>query len=186
MTMKRLVLFVPLVIFVALGALLYRGMGTDPSLLPSPLIDRPFPAFSMATLNDPDGAVTEAALKGEVALVNVWATWCIACRVEHPWLMQIAEEAGIPIYGVNYKDDRAEALAWLKRFRDPYRFSVYDREGSLGLDLGVYGAPETFLIDAEGIVRYKHVGVIDERVWSKVLLPRVQALRESAPERDRG
>ena len=184
--MNRVILFVPLAIFIGLGALLYRGMGTDPSLLPSPLIDRPFPPFSLATLDDPEGAVTEAALKGEVALVNVWATWCIACRVEHPWLMKIAEEAGIPIYGVNYKDDRDEALAWLKKFRDPYRFSVYDRDGSLGLDLGVYGAPETFLIDANGVVRYKHVGVIDDRVWKTILLPRVQALLEDSQSRGRG
>ncbi len=184
--MNRVILFVPLAIFIGLSALLYRGMGTDPSLLPSPLIDRPFPQFSLSTLDDPEGAVTETALKGEVALVNVWATWCVACRVEHPWLMKIAEEAGIPIFGVNYKDDRDEALAWLKRFRDPYRFSVYDHEGSLGLDLGVYGAPETFLIDADGIVRYKHVGVIDDRVWKTILLPRVQALLEDSQDKGRG
>lgn len=180
--MKRVLLFVPLLIFFGLGLLLYRGMQNDPRLLPSPLIDQPFPAFALTSLQKPDQQLNEATLRGEASLVNVWATWCGACRIEHPWLMQIAEEHGVAIYGVNYKDDRAAAIAWLEKYRDPYREVFFDPTGELGLDLGVYGAPETFIVDAGGIVRYKHVGVVDDRVWTREILPRLQALEGGASD----
>ena len=110
-------------------------------------------------------------LLGEPALLNVWATWCVACRVEHPYLQQLAD-SGVPIYGVNYKDEDGAAGRWLAELGNPYRFNIADRDGTLGLDLGVYGAPETYLLDADGVIRYRHVGVVDERVWETILQPR--------------
>ncbi|GAA4652305.1 DsbE family thiol:disulfide interchange protein [Kistimonas scapharcae] len=175
--MQRLKLFLPLAVFVLLAGFLFVGLFLDKENLPSPLLDEPFPAFSLVTLKGPDKPVTEQALKGEIALVNVWATWCISCRAEHPWLLKIADQ-GIPVYGVNYKDNPEDARRWLKELGDPYRFSVMDEKGRLGLDLGVYGAPETYLIDARGVIRYKHVGVVDGRVWQDILKPRVEMLRE--------
>ncbi len=177
--MQRLKLFLPLAVFVLLAGFLFVGLFLDKENLPSPLLDEPFPVFSLGTLKDPEKPVNEQSLKGEIALVNVWATWCISCRAEHPWLLKIADQ-GIPVYGVNYKDDPEDARRWLKELGDPYRFSVMDEKGRLGLDLGVYGAPETYLIDANGVIRYKHVGVVDGRVWQDILKPRVEMLREEA------
>ncbi len=169
----RLKLFLPLILFVVLAAFLIRGLQLDPKELPSALIDRPFPAFQLEALGG--GSLDKRAVTGEVALFNVWATWCITCRVEHPYLTELASR-GIPIYGINYKDDDTAALQWLADLGDPYRATIADREGSLGLDLGVYGAPETYLVDAEGLVRYRHVGVVDEKVWTEVLQPLYQQL----------
>ncbi|HNH20011.1 MAG: DsbE family thiol:disulfide interchange protein [Pseudomonadales bacterium] len=174
--MTRWKLFIPLLLFLALGAFLLRGLFMDPTLLPSPLIGKPLPAFTLGTLADPAGVKRQSDLTGEVALVNVWATWCISCRAEHPWLMKIAA-MGVPIYGVNYKDQREAALTWLKQLGDPYRFSLFDENGRLGLDLGVYGAPESYLIDRHGVIRYKRVGVIDERIWRDELEPAINRLR---------
>ncbi len=165
----RLKLFLPLILFVVLAAFLFRGLSLDPQALPSALIDRPLPEFSLPVLGQ-ERLIGKGDLIGEAALLNVWATWCVSCRVEHPYLLQIAQE-GVPIYGLNYKDDDAAAARWLADLGDPYRANIADREGSLGLDLGVYGAPETYLVDAEGVVRYRHVGVVDERVWQTILQP---------------
>ena len=120
--------------------------------------------------------LSRADIIGEPGLLNVWATWCISCRVEHPYLQQLAD-AGIPIIGLNYKDSDAEALAWLAELGDPYRVNVADHQGTLGLDLGVYGAPETYLVDGQGVIRYRHVGVVDERVWRTILEPLYLELR---------
>lgn len=168
--MPRWLLFVPFLLFFALAAFLLRGLSLDPKALPSALIDRPLPAFDLPRLGS-DDTVTSADVVGEVSLLNVWATWCISCRVEHPYLQKLAREEGVPIYGINYKDSDAEALRWLTETGDPYRFSIADRAGTLGVDLGVYGAPETYLLDAQGVIRYRHVGVIDDRVWRTVLKP---------------
>lgn len=165
----RLKLFVPLILFAVLAAFLYRGLALDPTAMPSALIDRPLPEFSLTGLAD-DQPLTRADVVGEPALFNVWATWCISCRVEHPYLQQLAD-AGVPIYGINYKDEDAAARRWLDDLGNPYRANIVDREGSLGVDLGVYGAPETYLVDAAGVIRYRHVGVIDERVWRGTLEP---------------
>jgi cytochrome c biogenesis protein CcmG/thiol:disulfide interchange protein DsbE len=165
----RLKLFLPLILFVIMAAFLFRGLSLDPQALPSALIDRPLPEFSLPVLGR-ERLFSKEDLLGEAALLNVWATWCVSCRVEHPYLLQIAQE-GVPIYGLNYKDDDAAAARWLADLGDPYRANIADREGSLGLDLGVYGAPETYLVDAEGVVRYRHVGVVDERVWQTILQP---------------
>ncbi|MGL4318563.1 MAG: DsbE family thiol:disulfide interchange protein [Pseudomonas sp.] len=173
--MRRLILLLPLVLFLGVAVFLYRGLFLDPSELPSALIGKPFPEFSLPVVDQPGKTLTRADLLGKPALVNVWATWCISCRVEHPVLNQLAQ-VGVNIYGVNYKDDNAAAQKWLQEFHNPYRLNISDAQGSLGLDLGVYGAPETFLIDAKGIIRHKFVGVIDQTVWREQLAPLYQAL----------
>lgn len=172
--MRRWMLLAPLVLFLGMAALLYRGLYLDPSELPSALIGKPFPEFSLPAVQG-GAPLARASLLGKPALVNVWGTWCVACRVEHPVLTKLAQQ-GVVIYGVNYKDINADALKWLKEFHDPYQLNINDEAGSLGLNLGVYGAPETFLIDAKGVIRYKHVGVIDETVWREKLAGQYQAL----------
>jgi cytochrome c biogenesis protein CcmG/thiol:disulfide interchange protein DsbE len=172
--MQRLRLFVPLLLCLALGLLLARGLQLDPQALPSAMIDQPFPEFSIAALGSGQ-PLTRAALVGEPALLNVWASWCPSCRVEHPYLQRLADQ-GVPLYGLNYKDSGADALAWLGQLGDPYRLSIADIEGSLGLDLGVYGAPETYVLDREGVIRYRHVGIVNEQVWSAQLKPLLQQL----------
>ncbi|RVU30294.1 DsbE family thiol:disulfide interchange protein [Neptunomonas marina] len=163
--MRRLILFIPLVVFMALGVLFYKGLQLDPSELESALLDKPFPAFSAPSLSDENQLVTEQDLKGKPALVNVWATWCPTCKQEHAQLNRIAREEGVIIYGINYKDDRSAAKEWLRRYSDPYVLNIFDADGALGVNLGVYGAPETYVIDANGVIRYKHVGAVDEKVW---------------------
>lgn len=173
--MKRAIFLLPLVLFLGIAAFLYRGLFLDPAELPSALIGKPFPAFSLPAVEEPGRKLTVEDLKGKPSLVNVWATWCVSCKVEHPVLNELARR-GVNIVGVNYKDDNASALKWLKEFHNPYQLNIRDERGSLGLDLGVYGAPETFLIDRHGIIRHKFVGVIDERVWREQLAARYQEL----------
>ncbi|WP_419736678.1 DsbE family thiol:disulfide interchange protein [Pseudomonas sp. COR18] len=176
--MKRWIMVVPLAVFLVVAVFLYRGLYLDPAELPSAMIGKPFPAFSLPDVQD-GKTLTQLDLHGQPALVNVWGTWCISCRVEHPVLNKLAQQ-GVRIYGVNYKDDNAEALKWLKDFHNPYQLDIRDEQGSLGLDLGVYGAPETFFIDAKGVIRHKYVGVIDEVVWREQLAPVYQALVDEA------
>ncbi|WP_277052307.1 DsbE family thiol:disulfide interchange protein [Zestomonas thermotolerans] len=176
--MRRLILLIPLLIFLGVAVFLYRGLFLDPSELPSALIGKPVPAFSLPSVQD-ERTLTQDDLKGRPALLNVWATWCVACRVEHPVLNKLAEQ-GVRILGVNYKDDNAAARKWLEEFHDPYQLNINDAQGSLGLDLGVYGAPETFLIDAQGIIRHKYVGVIDQDVWREQLAPLYRQLVDEA------
>ncbi|WP_062269557.1 DsbE family thiol:disulfide interchange protein [Endozoicomonas arenosclerae] len=176
--MKRWKLFLPLTFFLTFCVLLYVGLFMEnKSELPSMLLDKPLPEFSLKKLKQPQEAVTEGDLKGEVLMLNVWGSWCPACKVEHPYLMKLARE-GINIVGVNYKDEREGALQWLDRLEDPYLFNIVDEDGRLGLDLGVYGAPETFLVDKKGVIRYKHIGIIDDRVWKEDLKPRYDALQK--------
>lgn len=170
----RVKLFIPLILFVVLALFLFRGLELDPRELPSALIDRPLPEFSLPELGA-ERMLTRGDIVGKVALLNVWATWCPSCRVEHPYLQQLAER-GVTIYSLNYKDEDAAALRWLQDLGDPYLLNIADRQGSLGLDLGVYGAPETYLLDAQGVIRYRHVGVVDERVWQDILQPIYQQL----------
>jgi cytochrome c biogenesis protein CcmG, thiol:disulfide interchange protein DsbE len=173
--MSRFKLFIPLIIFMVLAAFFWKGLSLDPTAMPSALLDKPVPTFTLATVNDEQRQVTQEDLKGKVSLLNVWATWCISCRQEHPYLLAIAE-LGIPIYGVNYKDDVVKAKRWLKDLEDPYQFSIVDADGRLGIDLGVFGAPETYVVDKLGVIRYKHVGVITDKVWTETLLPIVESL----------
>lgn len=176
MTAGRLKLFVPLGAFVLLAGILYLGFSLrDPNLLPSALLDKPFPAFDLPLLGG-GARVTESALAGEVRLVNVWATWCPTCLAEHGMLKTIREREGLSIIGINYKDDTRDAQAWLGRHGDPYDFNIVDADGDLGVDLGVYGAPETFLVDADGVIRYKRVGDVNPRIWREELAPALAAL----------
>ena len=174
--MQRLKLFLPLIIFAGLALFLWRGLSLDPNAMPSALIDKPMPAFSLPTLEDDTQPVNESLFKGQVTLLNVWATWCVSCRVEHPYLNQLAGQ-GVRIIGLNYKDDVQAAREWLVKLHNPYELSVIDADGRLGLDLGVFGAPETYVLDKTGTIRYKHVGVVDERVWQTTLGPLVSQLK---------
>ena len=167
---------VPLVLFLVLSVLFFQALFREnKNDLPSALLNRPLPAFSLPTVLNPERFVTEKDLSGKVSLLNVWGSWCVACRVEHPFLMDLADQ-GVTIFGVNYKDEQSDARQWLRLRDDPYVFSVADADGRLGIDLGVYGAPETFLVDQQGMIRYKHIGVVDQRVWEEDLKPRYEAL----------
>lgn len=170
----------PLLVFVGLAVLLGSRLGVDPTVLPSARIGKPMPAFQLPALEDPARVVTAADLKGEVSVLNVWATWCVSCQIEHPVLLQMAA-AGVPIIGVNYKDYREAALKYLELNGNPFRFSISDDKGDLGIDLGVYGAPETYLLDAEGRIRYRLIGVLDAKKWETDLKPRYDALRAGKP-----
>ena len=165
--MKKTLDLIPLIIFLALILVLFTFLSGRDDQLESVLVDKSFPEFSLTSLSDESSIKSKKDISELPALVNVWATWCIACRVEHPFLMKLKENSTIKIYGLNYKDDRIKALDLLERDGDPFEFSIYDFEGRLAIDLGVYGAPETFFIDKEGIVRERHVGVVDEKVWQE-------------------
>ena len=171
-------LFIPLVVFVVLVAFLGLGFGLkDPHLLPSVLIDKPLPRFRLVDLHDAGRTRSREDLLGEICLLNVWATWCPNCVVEHPELMRISQDEDVPLYGINYNDNSEKARAWLRRFEDPYRFSVVDDEGTLAIDLGVYGAPETFVVDASGVIRFRHVGPVNSLIWRDQILPVIKHLR---------
>lgn len=166
--MARWLLFIPLILFIGLGLFLYQGLSIDPTELPSALINKPFPDFKISDLKQPEKLLSKADFVGKPVLINVWGTWCPSCREEHQQLLKIAAEHKIDIVGLNYKDNRDLALQWLQTLGDPYKFVIYDKDGMLGLDLGVYGAPETYLLDAKGIVKYRHVGVMTEPDWQKL------------------
>jgi cytochrome c biogenesis protein CcmG/thiol:disulfide interchange protein DsbE len=162
--MTRIALFIPLVVFAILTLFLLKGLDRDPTELPSALVGEAFPNFVLPSLADEQKFLSERDLGSRVVLVNVWATWCFACRIEHPMLNQLATE-GVAIIGLNYKDQNQQARQWLEQKGNPYVFNIVDSEGILGFDLGVTGAPETYLVDAQGIIRYRRVGVVDQRVW---------------------
>ena len=179
--MNRARLFIPVAVFVVLASFLYLGFTLrDPHELPSALIDKPFPHFDLPKLGAPGTRATRADLAGEARLVNVWATWCPTCLAEHGELVRIADETGLSVVGINYKDDPVAASRWLARYGNPYDFNVVDADGDFGVELGVYGAPETFLVDARGIIRYKRVGDVNREIWQAELRPAVAAL-ESPP-----
>lgn len=177
---------IPLAVFLALvGLFLYilyiRGTGQDARYIPSPLIGKPAPEFALPSLKDPGQTLTREILLGEVSLVNVWASWCPSCREEHAELTRIARKEGVRLIGLNWKDEREAALAWLKRFGDPYAAILYDPDNRVGIDWGVYGAPETFVVDAQGIIRHKRVGPIDARVWETEIKPVIERYRVQRP-----
>lgn len=167
----------PLGIFGALVALLFVGLRLDPGKVPSPLIDKPAPAFSLPQLQNPEQTLSRQDLLGKVYLLNVWASWCVSCRTEQPVLMQLAKTKQVEMYGLNYKDQREEALRWLAMFGNPYVASVSDTDGRVGIDWGVYGVPETFVIDRSGVIRYKHIGPVSQADLDTVLLPKVRELQ---------
>ena len=174
--MKSLKFVIPLAIFVALAAFLAIGLTRDPREVPSPFIGRAAPAFKLEQVADASAAFTPADMKGKVWLLNVWASWCASCRIEHPLLVEMAKNKVVPIVGLNYKDQREDALQWLSRFGDPYALSAHDLEGKVGIDYGVYGAPETFVIDKQGVIRYKQIGPITPEALEKKILPLIREL----------
>ena len=165
--MKKIIDVLPLVVFASLIIVLFSFLSDKDDQLETALIDSSFPEFKLGSLSDESRILTKQDIIKLPALINVWATWCIACRVEHPFLMKLKEESRLTIYGLNYKDNQLKALDLLERDGNPFEFSIYDFEGRLAIDLGVYGAPETFFIDKNGLIRERHVGVIDERVWEE-------------------
>ena len=182
--MNKASLYVPLGIFSVIVAIFYVGFSLeDRHVLPSALLDKPFPEFSSTDLYQRDRVITREDIVGQPTLVNVWATWCPTCKAEHEMLMQIARETGngleLRLVGVNYKDNPAKAMRWLADFGNPYDLILEDRDGRLGVELGVYGAPETFLLNAEGNVVYKRVGDVNERIWLEEIRPRLLVMMDS-------
>lgn len=174
--MMRFIL--PLVIFLVLSAFLYVGLNRDPREVPSPLIGKPAPVFSLPLLQDPNKQFSPQDMQGQVWLLNVWASWCATCREEHPILMDLARRNIVPILGLNYKDRREAAEAVLRETGNPYLFSVFDAEGRIGFEYGVYGVPETYVIDKQGIIRDKLIGAITPQNLAERILPLVEELKK--------
>lgn len=168
---------IPLVVFAVIAAFLYSGLGRDPTEVPSPLIGKVAPEFTLPTLADPQQQFSTEQMKGKVWLLNIWATWCAACRVEHPLLVQLGRSGRVEIVGLNYKDDNASAQRWLVELGDPYITTAVDADGRVGIDWGFYGAPETFVIDKAGVVRYKHIGPVSPEDLATTILPMVEELQ---------
>jgi cytochrome c biogenesis protein CcmG, thiol:disulfide interchange protein DsbE len=174
--MRSLKYLIPAVLFLVLTAFLLAGLSRDPREIPSPLIGKAAPVFELPVLAQPQKVFTPAALQGQVWLLNVWASWCVPCLVEHPLLVQLARDRVVPIVGFNYKDKPEDAIAWLAKHGDPYATTVADRDGRAAIEYGVYGVPETFLIDRSGTIRFKHVGPLTPEVMNTRLLPLVREL----------
>lgn len=168
---------IPLLVVVALVAVFWRGLFLDPGKVPSPLIGQPAPEFSLPTLHDPGERFSTADIKGHISLLNVFGTWCPGCHEEHALLVEWSQSQDVPIYGWNLRDDRAAAIAWLERTGNPYRQIAFDENGAGSIDWGIYGAPETFLIDASGRIRLKHIGVMTDAVLQEKIIPAIEALR---------
>ncbi len=167
---------VPLGIFLVLVGFLYVGLNLNPREIPSPLIGKPAPDFTLPGLKDPEQSFSRADLLGKVTLVNAWASWCTTCRQEHHLLMELARTEGVQIYGINYKDTREDALAYLQQLGDPYVISGHDIQGRVGLDFGVIATPETFIIDRKGVIRYKQTGAITVEAWRETIAPLLERL----------
>ena len=165
---------IPILCFALLVIFLWRGLHLEPRKLPSTQIGKELPPFKLKSLND-ESPFTPESMKGKIVLLNVFASWCAACMDEQSFLMHLSRGA-IPLYGLNYKDDKNNALNWLEEWGNPYQAIGEDKRGQVAIDLGVYGAPETFLIDKKGIIRYRHVGILDEKVWAKEFLPIIKQL----------
>jgi cytochrome c biogenesis protein CcmG/thiol:disulfide interchange protein DsbE len=177
--MKSLRFILPLVLFVVLVGFLWHGLSLNPREVPSPLIGKPAPGFELARLDQPAKALSEKDLRGQVWLLNVWASWCVSCMDEHPVLVQFSRQNVVPIYGLNYKDKRDAALAWLEQHGNPYTLSLSDPDGRVGIDYGVYGVPETYVIDKAGVIRYKRIGPVTPEVLAEKILPLVKELQGS-------
>lgn len=169
----------PLAVFLVLAGFLYVGLGLNPREVPSPLVDKPAPAFQLAKLAQPDQTFSRDDMKGKVWMLNVWASWCTACREEHPLLVEIAKQGTVPIVGLNYKDKPDAAKQWLAQWGDPYKLSVQDPVGRTGIEYGVYGVPETFVIDKNGVIRFKQIGPITPKVWQDKMLPLIRQLEQA-------
>lgn len=171
---------IPLVIFLTIVIFLWWGLARDPRIIPSPLINQAAPEFTLPELTTENERFTTSDLGHQISLVNVWASWCAPCREEHPVLMGIRRTTSIPIYGINYKDDWEDANDWLQRYGNPFTKVGFDAEGSVSLEWGVYGAPEIFLVDQKGIIRYKHIGVLTQQNWEETLLPLIDSLKNKS------
>ena len=176
---RHLRYLVPLAIFALLVAFLYRGLSLDPKLVPSPLVGKPIPTFTLTRLDNPAATLSDSDLRGKVSLLNVWATWCVSCRREHETLVRLAKTGQVEIYGLNYKDDRADADRYLAQVGNPYIANGFDGDGRVAIDWGVYGAPETFIIDRDGIIRHKHIGPLTTEIIQDEILPLVARLKSS-------
>ena len=174
--MRSLKFVIPLAVFIALAAFFAIGLTRDPREVPSPFIGKPAPTFQLTQLADEKLAFAPADMKGKVWLLNVWASWCVSCRVEHPLLVEMSKKKLVPIVGLNYKDKRAEGMEWLQRFGNPYSLSAFDVDGKVGIDYGVYGVPETFVIDKQGVIRYKQIGPITPEALEKKIMPLLREL----------
>jgi cytochrome c biogenesis protein CcmG/thiol:disulfide interchange protein DsbE len=168
---------VPLAIFFILALFLFRGLSLDPKRVPSPLVGKPMPEFSLPRLQDPAATLSDSDLKGKVSVLNIWATWCVSCRAEHEVLLQLANTGSVDIYGLNYKDERAKAQQWLRQLGDPYVANAFDADGRTGIDWGVYGAPETFIMDKQGMIRHKHIGPLTVDALNSTILPLIAELQ---------
>ncbi|KAF0192458.1 MAG: cytochrome c bioproteinis protein CcmG thiol:disulfide interchange protein DsbE [Gammaproteobacteria bacterium] len=168
--------FLPLLVFAVLVVFLYVGLSLKPSEVPSPLIGKAAPAFALPAVHHPEQTIAREDMLGQVWLLNVWASWCVTCRQEHPLLVRMAREKIVPIYGLNYKDTRADAIDWLNALGNPYITSLFDEAGQVGIDFGVYGVPETFVIDKRGVIRYKHIGALTDSALREKILPLVREL----------
>ena len=171
---------IPLFAFLVLAAFLLVGLTLNPRQVPSPLIDKPAPKFQLNQLQEPDKIMSSDDNLGKVWMLNVWASWCVACRDEHPLLVQLAKTGFVPIYGLNYKDERTTAIQWLKRYGDPYTISIVDSDGKVGIDYGVYGVPETYVIDKKGIIRHKQIGPVTVDSLEKTIIPLIKELQQQA------
>ena len=173
--------WLPLILFASLGLLLWVGIRLsqerDPNAIPSPFIGKPLPAFSLPTLHDPSRTVDSASLAGTPFLLNVFASWCPECRVEHPEFEKLSRAGVIRVVGYNYKDEPQDAARWLQQFGDPYSLILADQSGRTAIDLGIYAAPETFFVDAQGIVRFKHIGALTPEVIAREILPRLKGAK---------
>jgi len=173
--MNRLLLL-PLALFIVLVGFLLVGLRRDPHEVPSPLINKSAPDFQLPQLQQATATFSAKEMRGKVWLLNFWGTWCVACREEHPLLVQYAKTGIVPIYGVDYKDERAAALQWLNEFGNPYTLTAFDVDGRTSIDYGVYGAPESYLVDRNGVIRFKQIGPITEDVWQNKIMPLVKEL----------
>jgi len=174
--MKSLRFVLPLALFVVLVAFLAVGLQLNPREVPSPLIGKPAPGFALTRLDDADKTIRRDDMLGKVWILNVWASWCAACRDEHPHLVAFAKTKSVPLLGLNYKDTRRDGLAWLLRFGDPYDASLFDADGRVGIDFGVYGVPETFVIDKQGTIRFKQIGPVTPEIIQTRIVPLLKAL----------
>ena len=174
--MRALKFAVPLLVFVLLVGFFGVGLMRDPREVPSPFIGKPAPAFRLEQLHEAKAAFAPEDMKGKVWMLNVWASWCVSCRVEHPLLVEMARQKLVPIVGLNYKDKRDDGLQWLAKFGNPYVLSAYDEQGNVGIDYGVYGVPETFVIDKAGVIRHKQIGPITPESLEKTIMPLIRKL----------
>ena len=177
--MKRLIFVLPVLLFAAAVTFFAVGLRGDPAAIPSVLIDRPLPAFDLPGVPAGEPGFASTELRGKPTLLNIFASWCPACRVEHPFLMSL-KERGVPVYGLDWKDKPSDGAGWLKQFGNPYRKVANDENGRTGIDLGVTGAPETFVIDSEGRVRYKQIGPVTPEIWDKTIKPLMDKLEREA------